>query len=88
MSVNLDGVFFSMRAELPAIAAAGGGAIVNIASIMGVVGSERSAAYTAAKHGVVGLTRAAALEYAGAGMRERGSARLRGHAVPVLGKPP
>ena len=39
MSVNLDGVFYSMRAELPAIAAAGGGSIVNIASIMGVVGS-------------------------------------------------
>jgi NAD(P)-dependent dehydrogenase (short-subunit alcohol dehydrogenase family) len=69
MSVNLDGVFYSMRAELPAIAAAGGGAIVNIASIMGLVGSGRSAAYTAAKHGVVGLTRAAALEYADAGIR-------------------
>jgi NAD(P)-dependent dehydrogenase (short-subunit alcohol dehydrogenase family) len=69
MSVNLDGVFYSMRAELPAIAAAGGGAIVNIASIMGVVGSPRSAAYTAAKHGVVGLSRAAALEYAEAGIR-------------------
>jgi NAD(P)-dependent dehydrogenase (short-subunit alcohol dehydrogenase family) len=69
MSVNLDGVFYSMRAELPAIKEAGGGAIVNITSIMGVVGSERSAAYTAAKHGVVGLTRAAALEYAKAGIR-------------------
>jgi NAD(P)-dependent dehydrogenase (short-subunit alcohol dehydrogenase family) len=68
-SVNLDGVFFSMRAELPAVAAAGGGAIVNIASIMGVVGSGGSAAYTAAKHGVVGLTRVAALEYADAGIR-------------------
>jgi NAD(P)-dependent dehydrogenase (short-subunit alcohol dehydrogenase family) len=69
MSVNLDGVFYSMRAELPAVAAAGDGAIVNIASVMGVVGSGRSAAYTAAKHGVVGLTRAAALEYAEAGIR-------------------
>jgi NAD(P)-dependent dehydrogenase (short-subunit alcohol dehydrogenase family) len=69
MSVNLDGVFYCMRAELPAIAASGRGAIVNIASIMGVVGSARSAAYTAAKHGVVGLTRTAALEYAEAGIR-------------------
>jgi NAD(P)-dependent dehydrogenase (short-subunit alcohol dehydrogenase family) len=69
MSVNLDGVFYSLRAELPAIAAAGGGSIVNMASVMGIVGSGRSAAYTAAKHGVVGLTRAAALEYAEHGIR-------------------
>jgi NAD(P)-dependent dehydrogenase (short-subunit alcohol dehydrogenase family) len=45
MSVNLDGVFYSLRAELPAIAAAGGGSIVNIASILGIVGSSRSAAW-------------------------------------------
>jgi NAD(P)-dependent dehydrogenase (short-subunit alcohol dehydrogenase family) len=69
MAVNLDGVFHSLRAELPAIVDAGGGSIVNIASVMGVVGSERSAAYTAAKHGVVGLTRAAALDYADRGVR-------------------
>ncbi|MCU1615610.1 MAG: family oxidoreductase [Frankiales bacterium] len=69
LSVNLDGVFHSLRAELPAIVDAGGGSVVNIASVMGVVGSERSAAYTAAKHGVVGLTRAAALEYADRGVR-------------------
>jgi NAD(P)-dependent dehydrogenase (short-subunit alcohol dehydrogenase family) len=52
LSVNLDGVFYSMRAELAALVAAGGGAIVNIASIMGLVGGAGSSAYTAAKHGV------------------------------------
>jgi NAD(P)-dependent dehydrogenase (short-subunit alcohol dehydrogenase family) len=69
MSVNLDGVFHSMRAELPAIVAGGGGAIVNVSSVMGVVGSAGSSAYVAAKHGVVGLTRTAALEYAERGVR-------------------
>lgn len=64
MSVNLDGVFHCLRAELPAMLATGGGAIVNMASILGSVGFALASAYTASKHGVVGLTRAAALEYA------------------------
>ncbi|GAA1839927.1 SDR family NAD(P)-dependent oxidoreductase [Pseudonocardia ailaonensis] len=68
-SVNLDGVFFSMRAEIPAILAAGGGAIVTVASIMGLVAHTGSAAYVAAKHGVLGLTKAAALDYATHGIR-------------------
>ncbi|WP_031048911.1 SDR family NAD(P)-dependent oxidoreductase [Streptomyces sp. NRRL F-5650] len=67
---NLDGVFYSMRYELPAILAAGrGGSIVNVASILGSVGFAGSPAYVAAKHGVVGLTKAAAAEYAAQGVR-------------------
>ncbi|MFI8076107.1 SDR family NAD(P)-dependent oxidoreductase [Streptomyces sp. NPDC086033] len=67
---NLDGVFYSLRYELPAIEAAGqGGAIVNVASILGSVGFAGSSAYVAAKHGVVGLTKSAAAEYAAKSIR-------------------
>ncbi|MFS8198518.1 SDR family NAD(P)-dependent oxidoreductase [Streptomyces sp. CWNU-52B] len=66
---NLDGVFYSLRHELPAVEAAGGGAIVNVASILGTVGFPGSSAYVAAKHGVVGLTKTAAAEYAAKGIR-------------------
>jgi NAD(P)-dependent dehydrogenase (short-subunit alcohol dehydrogenase family) len=69
MAVNLDGVFHCMRAEIPPILEAGGGSIINVASVLGTVGRPGSAAYVASKHGVVGLTRAAALEYATAGLR-------------------
>ncbi len=69
LATNLSGVFYGMKAQLPAIIAAGGGAIVNIASILGAVGFGMAPAYTAAKHGVVGLTKTAALEYAAAGVR-------------------
>lgn len=69
LSINLDGVHYSMRYELPAILEAGGGAIVNISSVYSVVGLEDNAAYTAAKAGVSGLTRAVALEYAAKGVR-------------------
>ena len=69
MAVNLDGVFFSMRAELPVMVAAGRGAIVNVASGAGIVGFAGLPAYVASKHGVVGLTKAAALECAPKGVR-------------------
>ena len=64
IDVNLNGVFYGLRYQLPAIVEAGGGAIVNMASILGSVGFAQSAAYVAAKHAVVGLTKNAALEYA------------------------
>jgi NAD(P)-dependent dehydrogenase (short-subunit alcohol dehydrogenase family) len=69
IDVNLNSVFYGMRAQLPAIAATGGGAIVNMASILGTVGFPMSAAYVTAKHGLVGMTKNAALEYAAAGVR-------------------
>ena len=69
IATNLDGVFYSMRHEIPAILASGGGAIVNMASILGTNGFAGSPAYVAAKHGVVGLTKPAALEYASQGIR-------------------
>lgn len=69
MSINLDGIFFSMKAELHAMLERGGGAIVNVASVLGSVANAGSSAYVASKHAVVGLTKAAALEYAGHGIR-------------------
>jgi NAD(P)-dependent dehydrogenase (short-subunit alcohol dehydrogenase family) len=64
ISINLSGVFYGLRYQIPAMLASGGGSIVNVASILGKVGTPNSCAYVAAKHGVVGLTEAAALEYA------------------------
>lgn len=69
ISINLDGVFYGLRYQIPAMLKAGGGAIVNTASILGLVGTENLAAYVAAKHGVSGLTKTAALEYSAKGIR-------------------
>lgn len=69
MEVNLEGVFHGLQAQIPAMVRAGGGAIVNVASVMGSVAAPGLGPYVAAKHGVVGLTRAAALDYAAAGVR-------------------
>ncbi len=69
MGVNLTGVFLSMKHEIPAMLETGGGAIVNTSSIRGVISYPDLSAYTASKHAVLGLTRAAALEYADKGIR-------------------
>lgn len=69
LDVNLTGVFHCLRREIPAMLASGGGAIVNVSSLAGERGCAGMAPYTAAKHGVAGLTRTAALEYASAGVR-------------------
>ncbi len=70
IAVNLSSVFRCMRAEITAMLASGGGVIVNNASTVGHRGSDRaSPAYVAAKHGVIGLTRQAALEYVDRGIR-------------------
>ncbi|MGW2095848.1 SDR family NAD(P)-dependent oxidoreductase [Promicromonospora sukumoe] len=68
-AVDLDGVFYGLRFQLPAMVAAGGGAIVNMASVLGSVGIAENAAYVASKHALVGLTKVAALEYTEQGVR-------------------
>ena len=69
IELNLNGVFYCMRAEIPAILAAGGGAVVNTSSGAGLMGFAGLPAYVASKHGVIGLTRSAALEYSAKGVR-------------------
>ena len=69
ISVNLSGVFYGMRYQIPQMLKNGGGSIINVASILAQVGFAQSSAYVAAKHGVIGLTQNGALEYAAKGIR-------------------
>jgi NAD(P)-dependent dehydrogenase (short-subunit alcohol dehydrogenase family) len=69
IEINLNAVFYGMHAQIPAMLKAGGGAIVNTASILGLVGEADLVGYVAAKHGVTGLTKSAALGYSDKGIR-------------------
>ena len=69
LAVNLRGVWLCMKEELAQMLEAGGGSIVNIASVAGLIGAPKAAAYTASKHAVVGLTKSAAVDYAKLGVR-------------------
>ncbi|MFE2865807.1 MULTISPECIES: SDR family NAD(P)-dependent oxidoreductase [unclassified Embleya] len=69
IEINLSGVFYGMRHQIPAMLESGGGAIVNMASILSSVGFPNAVGYVAAKHGVLGLTKTAAIEYAQQGIR-------------------
>jgi NAD(P)-dependent dehydrogenase (short-subunit alcohol dehydrogenase family) len=69
IEVNLNSAFYGLKYEIPAIIASGGGAIVNMASILGTLGFAQACAYVSAKHAMVGLTKTAAIEYATHGIR-------------------
>jgi NAD(P)-dependent dehydrogenase (short-subunit alcohol dehydrogenase family) len=69
IGINLSGVFYCMKYEIPEMLKVGGGAIVNMASILGQVGFATAPAYVSSKHGVVGLTEVAAIEYGKQGIR-------------------
>jgi NAD(P)-dependent dehydrogenase (short-subunit alcohol dehydrogenase family) len=64
IDINLSGVFYGMKFQIPEMVKAGGGSVINVASILGNVGFQGSSAYIAAKHGVVGLSKAGAIDHA------------------------
>ena len=68
-AVDLDGVFYGLKFQLPAMVKAGGGAVVNMASVLGSVGIAKNAAYVTSKHALIGLTKVAALEYTAQNVR-------------------
>lgn len=90
ISINLSGVFYCMKYEIPEMLRSGGGAIVNMASILGQVGFATAPAYVAAKHGVIGLTKNAAVEYAAQGIRVNavGPAFIRTPMIKALEESP
>lgn len=69
IGINMDSVFYGMRYEIPVMVAAGGGAIVNMSSILGLVGNPNAGPYVTAKHGVAGMTKSAGVAYAAQGVR-------------------
>ena len=69
MNINLRGQWLCMKYQIPAILERGGGSIVNVSSILGKVGFANASAYTASKHGLIGLSKSAALEYSAKGIR-------------------
>jgi NAD(P)-dependent dehydrogenase (short-subunit alcohol dehydrogenase family) len=69
IDVNLKGVFLGMKHQIPPMVAQGGGAIVNIGSVASLTAVDRISVYTASKHGILGLTKNAAMEYGGRGVR-------------------
>jgi NAD(P)-dependent dehydrogenase (short-subunit alcohol dehydrogenase family) len=69
MAVNVKGIWLCMKAQIPSIISSGGGAIVNLASVAGLIGAPGGAAYSASKHAVVGLTKTVAIEFARRGVR-------------------
>lgn len=76
IAINLSAAFHTMRLALPEMAANGYGRVVNIASVHGLVASVHKAPYVASKHGLIGLSKVAALEYAQAGSRESGGVTI------------